>query len=98
MILQTHHATLPCRPPRSRRTLVRLYGLTRADADGAVLLRCAYEDFCLELRPADGDGHVEHVAYEPAPRRLARRRGRAAAGGGVEPRRWACRCAGGDCA
>ena len=65
MLLQTHHAALRVADLEEAATRWgRLYGLTRADADGAVLLRCAYEDFCLELRPADGDGHVEHVAYE----------------------------------
>ena len=65
ILLQVHHAALRVADPEEAADRWgRLYGLTRADADGAVLLRCAYEDFCLELRPAGGDGHVEHVAYE----------------------------------
>ncbi len=65
MILRAHHAALRVADPEEAAARWgRLYGLTRSDADGAVLLRCAYEDFCLELRPAEGPGHVEHVAYE----------------------------------
>jgi catechol 2,3-dioxygenase-like lactoylglutathione lyase family enzyme len=65
MILQTHHATLLVADvEEAAARWSRLYGLSRADADGATLLRCAYEDFCLELRPADDGGRVGHVAYE----------------------------------
>jgi catechol 2,3-dioxygenase-like lactoylglutathione lyase family enzyme len=44
----------------------RLLGLTGARHGDRALLRCAYEDFCLDLVPA-GPGEtpgVEHVAYE----------------------------------
>ena len=68
LILQTHHAALRVADvEEAAERWSRLYGLTRADADGATLLRCAYEDFCLELRPADDGGHVEHVGYELRP-------------------------------
>lgn len=66
MIAAVHHATLrvaDVEEAASRWGL--LYGLTRCEsADPEVaLLRCAYEDFCLELR-AGGQPGVEHVAYE----------------------------------
>ena len=66
MILGVHHACLHVADvDEAAERWSRLYGLTRADAGGATLLRCAYEDFCLELRPtADGAGRVEHVGYE----------------------------------
>jgi catechol-2,3-dioxygenase len=65
MLLQVHHARLAVTDvDEAASRWGRLFGLTRADVDGAVLLRCAYEDFCLELRQTDGPGHVEHVAYE----------------------------------
>jgi catechol-2,3-dioxygenase len=69
MILRAHHATLLVADvEEAAARWSRLYGLTRADADGAVLLRCAYEDFCLELRPgAEAGGRLEHVAYELRP-------------------------------
>ena len=45
----------------------KLFGLSvREQTDGWALLRCTFEDYCLELRRLDGDGApgVEHVAYE----------------------------------
>jgi catechol 2,3-dioxygenase-like lactoylglutathione lyase family enzyme len=46
-----------------------LYGLSGEAEHGRALLRCGYEDFCLELRPCRG-GHgpgVEHVGWELLP-------------------------------
>lgn len=72
MLLGAHHATLRVADvDEAADRWARLYGLTRAhggDVGGgdSTLLRCAYEDFCLELRPA-GEGvgaGIEHVAYE----------------------------------
>jgi catechol 2,3-dioxygenase-like lactoylglutathione lyase family enzyme len=46
----------------------RLLGLTGEREGEGALLRCAYEDFCLELRPAgDAAPGLEHVAYELRP-------------------------------
>jgi catechol-2,3-dioxygenase len=66
MIHAVHHACLDVADlEEAAGRWSRLFGLTRSDAGGATLLRCAYEDFCLELRPAAaGTGHVRHVAYE----------------------------------
>jgi catechol 2,3-dioxygenase-like lactoylglutathione lyase family enzyme len=66
MILGVHHACLNVADlDEAAARWSRLFGLTRSDAGDATLLRCAYEDFCLELRSAtDGAGRVEHVAYE----------------------------------
>ncbi|HEX2359796.1 MAG TPA: VOC family protein [Solirubrobacterales bacterium] len=65
MILRAHHAALRVADVQEAAgRWSRLYGLTRSDAAGTTLLRCAYEDFCLELRPSDDRGRVEHVAYE----------------------------------
>lgn len=66
MILRVHHATLRARDvAEARERWARLHGLTQAGEGpgGSALLRCAYEDFCLELRAGDEPG-VEHVAYE----------------------------------
>jgi catechol 2,3-dioxygenase-like lactoylglutathione lyase family enzyme len=62
-----HHATVRVADvAEARERWSRLLGLT-GEADGErALLRCGYEDFCLELRPV-GDGEapgVEHVGYE----------------------------------
>ncbi len=68
MILRAHHACLRVRDPaEATQRWSRLYGLSRVDApapEGSTLLRCAYEDFCLELRGSDDPPGVEHVAYE----------------------------------
>jgi catechol 2,3-dioxygenase-like lactoylglutathione lyase family enzyme len=63
MIHAVHHATLRVADvEEAALRWGRLYGLSPA---GPGLLRCAYEDFCLEFRPADGsDPSIEHVAYE----------------------------------
>jgi catechol 2,3-dioxygenase-like lactoylglutathione lyase family enzyme len=65
MILRLHHVTLGVVDPvEARERWSRLYGLTgEGDADRA-LLRCAYEDFCLELRRADAEPGVKRVGYE----------------------------------
>jgi catechol 2,3-dioxygenase-like lactoylglutathione lyase family enzyme len=70
VIQRVHHATLlvgDVAEARERWSIV--HGLSRADPDtegpDRALLRCAYEDFCLELRPAgEQSPGVEHVAYE----------------------------------
>ena len=69
MIARLHHATLrvaDVEEAASRWGL--LHGLSRVDDGEAggerALLRCAYEDFCLELRPGAGEPGLEHVAYE----------------------------------
>jgi catechol-2,3-dioxygenase len=42
-----------------------LFGLTvREQSADHALLRCAYEDYCLELRRSGGAPGIEHVAYE----------------------------------
>jgi len=42
-----------------------LFGLSvREETPERALLRCAYEDFCLELRRSDAAPGVEHAAYE----------------------------------
>lgn len=68
MILRAHHACLRVRDPvEAAERWSRLYGLSRVDAptpEGSILLRCAYEDFCLELTGSDEPPGVEHVAYE----------------------------------
>lgn len=66
MIQRLHHAVLRVADvDEARRRWSLLHGLSDAGAGpgGAALLRCAYEDFCLELRPGDQPG-IEHVAYE----------------------------------
>jgi catechol 2,3-dioxygenase-like lactoylglutathione lyase family enzyme len=66
-----HHATL--RVDHVEEAAARwslLHGLTRTEHDGdAALLRCAYEDFCLELRPCAGGEvpGIEHVGWELLP-------------------------------
>jgi catechol 2,3-dioxygenase-like lactoylglutathione lyase family enzyme len=68
MVLKVQHATLRVADPgEASERWARLYGLTAVDpaANGdSTLLRCAYEDFCLELRRSDEAPGVEHVAYE----------------------------------
>lgn len=65
MLLQVHHATLRVADPtEAHERWGRLHGLTDASDGEHALLRCAYEDFCLELRPSDQPPGVEHVAYE----------------------------------
>jgi len=66
MLLGVHHAKLRVADAgEAAERWARLYGLTETESAGAqgTLLRCAYEDFCLELEQADSPG-VEHVAYE----------------------------------
>jgi catechol 2,3-dioxygenase-like lactoylglutathione lyase family enzyme len=67
LIQRAHHATLRVADvAEARERWSILYGLT-GDGDGErALLRCAYEDFCLELRQGPDPG-IEHVAYELAP-------------------------------
>jgi catechol 2,3-dioxygenase-like lactoylglutathione lyase family enzyme len=67
LIQRAHHATLRVADvAEARERWSILYGLT-GDGDGErALLRCAYEDFCLELRQGPEPG-IEHVAYELAP-------------------------------
>jgi len=66
VIAGVHHATL--RVADVEEAAARwsiLHGLTAAGSAGeAALLRCAYEDFCLELRGGGETPGVEHVAYE----------------------------------
>lgn len=69
MIARAHHATFrvaDVEEAAARWSL--LYGLSGCDGaePGTALLRCGYEDFCLELRPGERPG-IEHVAYELAP-------------------------------
>jgi catechol-2,3-dioxygenase len=65
VILRLHHATLRVRDPiEARERWSRLHGLSGDGDSERALLRCAYEDFCLELRASDADPGVEHVAYE----------------------------------
>jgi len=67
LILGVHHAALRVGDvEEAGARWSRLHGLSEAaEADGErALLRCAYEDFCLELRHSDDDPGVEHVAYE----------------------------------
>ncbi|CAN5581362.1 3,4-dihydroxyphenylacetate 2,3-dioxygenase [soil metagenome] len=73
MILAVHHVRLRVADVgEAFERWSRLYGLTGEIEGERALLRCAYEDFCLELVPAkdanaaaaDGGPGVEHVAYE----------------------------------
>jgi catechol 2,3-dioxygenase-like lactoylglutathione lyase family enzyme len=65
MIARLHHATLRVRDAREARLRWSLLHGLSGDGDGdRALLRCAYEDFCLELRRSDEEPGVEHVAYE----------------------------------
>jgi catechol 2,3-dioxygenase-like lactoylglutathione lyase family enzyme len=61
-----HHATLRVRTvDEAMARWSRLLGLTGERAGDGALLRCAYEDYCLELIPAgDADPGIEHVAWE----------------------------------
>ena len=65
MIGRLHHARLRVADvEEAAARWARLYGLTTASGDGT-LLRCAYEDFALELVPAgDAEPGLEHVGYE----------------------------------
>lgn len=68
MIARAHHAAF--RVVDVEEAAIRwglLYGLSRCEdpGDGSVLLRCAYEDFSLQLREGPEAG-IEHVAYELA--------------------------------
>ena len=65
MIGRLHHACFRVADiEEARRRWALLYGLSDAGVeDGTALLRCAYEDFCIELR-AGGQPGLEHVAYE----------------------------------
>ena len=68
MIARAHHASFrvgDADEAAARWSL--LYGLSRCEGaePGSALLRCGYEDFCLELREGEGPG-IEHVAYELA--------------------------------
>lgn len=66
MIARLHHATLgvdDLEEASARWGL--LYGLSPVAADRErVLLRCAYEDFCLELRAGAGEPGIVHICYE----------------------------------
>ena len=65
MILRAHHATLrvaDATEARERWSL--LHGLSGSGDSERALLRCAYEDFCLELRRGGERPGLEHVAYE----------------------------------
>jgi catechol-2,3-dioxygenase len=65
VIGRAHHAALGVADPKeAAERWSRLHGLS-GEADGErALLRCAYEDFCLELRRSDEKPGIEHVAYE----------------------------------
>jgi catechol 2,3-dioxygenase-like lactoylglutathione lyase family enzyme len=69
VILRLHHATL--RVADVDEALARwslLHGLSGARNGTGALLRCAYEDYALELVPAgDTDPGLEHVAWELRP-------------------------------
>jgi len=66
VILRAHHATLRVRDvPEARARWSRLHGLSGGEDDEErALLRCAYEDYCLELVTGAGPPGLEHVAYE----------------------------------
>lgn len=67
MIGGVHHATLRVADlVEARERWSILHGLTPTAGGpaGAELLRCAYEDFCLELREGDEAPGIEHVGYE----------------------------------
>ncbi len=62
MIGRLHHARLRVADvDEASARWARLYGLSPA---GPGLLRCAYEDFALELRRSDIAPGLEHVGYE----------------------------------
>ena len=89
MILQVHHATLRVADlDEARDRWARLYCLTPTEGGGeSALLRTAYEDFCLELRPERRSGDRARrlrVALGDRPRRCGkpdRIRGRERRGG-----------------
>jgi catechol-2,3-dioxygenase len=66
LIAAVHHATL--RVADVDEAAARwsiLHGLSPAgETEDGRLLRCAYEDFCLELRGGEGPPGIQHVAYE----------------------------------
>lgn len=65
MIQGVHHATLRVADAaEAGARWSRLFGLTGDAGSGRWLGRCAYEDFCLELREGGGPAGLEHVAYE----------------------------------
>ena len=66
MIGFIHHATVRTADvDAAMARYARLLGLTGEREGGRGLMRCGYEDFCLELVPAGGVAPgVEHVAYE----------------------------------
>ncbi|HSD78860.1 MAG TPA: VOC family protein, partial [Solirubrobacteraceae bacterium] len=66
MIGFIHHATVRTADvDAAMARYARLLGLTGEREGGRGLMRCGYEDFCLELVPAGGAAPgVEHVAYE----------------------------------
>ncbi len=65
MIAGVHHATLRVADAREAgERWSRLFGLTGSGDADRWLGRCAYEDFCLELRRSDAPAGIEHVAYE----------------------------------
>jgi catechol-2,3-dioxygenase len=65
VILRVHHATLRVADPsEAAARWSRLHGLSGEPDRDRALLRCAYEDFCLELRRSDEEPGIEHVAYE----------------------------------
>jgi catechol-2,3-dioxygenase len=65
MIAGVHHATLGVADAdEARRRWSLLHGLTGDGDSERALLRCSYEDFCLELRRSDRRPGLEHVAYE----------------------------------
>ena len=65
MIWRLHHATLRVRDAEeARERWSILHGLSGSGDEGMALLRCAYEDFCLELRRSEKPPGIEHVAYE----------------------------------
>lgn len=68
MIGFIHHVTVRVDDvAEARDRWARLLGLTGAVDGDAALMRCAYEDFCLELRRGDRRPGVEHVGYELRP-------------------------------
>jgi catechol 2,3-dioxygenase-like lactoylglutathione lyase family enzyme len=65
VILRAHHATLRVADANeARERWSRLHGLSGSGDSELALLRCAYEDFCLELSRSGERPGLEHVAYE----------------------------------
>jgi catechol 2,3-dioxygenase-like lactoylglutathione lyase family enzyme len=65
VILRAHHATLRVADAvEARQRWSRLHGLSGDGDSERALLRCSYEDFCLELRRSGERPGLEHVAYE----------------------------------